>query len=67
VDRRKLKVVRNVPTASRLPIAETVAETGRRAIITPVAISTHPSRFEKAWTLQIPYTRLINGLWDTRG
>jgi hypothetical protein len=49
----KLRVVKNIATASKLPVAEAVAEIGRAAIRNPIAISRTPREFEKARTLSI--------------
>ena len=45
---RKVSVVRNVPTASPLPMAEPSGQTGRSAMSSPVAISTTPRSEENA-------------------
>src|SRR5262245_47496756 len=42
VENRKLRVVRNIPTASALPTAESLAENGRAAISTAVNSSMAP-------------------------
>jgi hypothetical protein len=50
----KLRVVKNIATASKLPMAEAVAaEIGRAAIRIPIAISRTPREFEKTRTLSI--------------
>src|SRR5438034_6398468 len=48
---RKLRVVRNIPTARALPSAETRGANGRVAMRSAMATSTTPSRAEKPWTL----------------
>jgi len=48
---RKVSVVRNVPAASPLPIAERSGQTGRRAMRRPIAISIRLINEEKASTL----------------
>src|SRR5262245_32605991 len=53
VENKKLKVVRNIMTASALPNAETLAEKGRSAIMKAIAISVVPSRLENPWILQM--------------
>jgi hypothetical protein len=44
----KLRVVKNIATASKLPMADAVAEIGRAAIRIPIAISRTPREFEKS-------------------
>src|SRR3954467_535972 len=51
---RKLRVVRNVPTARALPRAEARGHTGRAAMSSAMATSTTPSTAEKPRTLRIP-------------
>ena len=53
VEKRKVSVVRNITAASPLPIADTVADTERSAIIAAMAISTTPSRAENARSLKM--------------
>src|SRR5262249_44399217 len=48
---RKLRVVRNIPTARALPRAAARGENGRRAIRSAMATSTTPSPAEKPRTL----------------
>src|SRR4051794_26319170 len=64
---RKLRVVRNIPTARALPRAETRGEIGRAAMSSAMATSTTPSMAEKLGTLMSPYTQLISGLLATNG
>ena len=54
VDRMKLRVVRNIGTASALPTAAIAANTGRSAIMIAMAISKVPRRSENLWTLKTP-------------
>jgi hypothetical protein len=44
----KLRVAKNIATASKLPMAEAVAEIGRAAIGIPIASSRTPREFEKS-------------------
>src|SRR5215471_3346531 len=54
VVKRKLRVVRNIPTARALPRAEARGENGRAAISSATATSTTPSAAEKPRTLSNP-------------
>src|SRR5262245_45835627 len=51
---RKLRVVRNIPTAKALPRAETRGQNGRAAMSSAMATSTTPSTAEKPRTLVSP-------------
>src|SRR5258707_9653649 len=51
---RKLRVVRNIPTARALPRAEARGENGRAAMRIAMATSTTPSMAEKPRTLTDP-------------
>src|SRR5262245_46627262 len=51
---RKLRVVRNIPTARALPRADARGEYGRAAMRTATATSTTPSTAEKPRTLMGP-------------
>src|SRR5262249_22353869 len=64
---RKLRVVRNIPTARALPSAEARGTSGRAAMRIAVATSTTPSTAEKPRTLMNPYTQFISGLLATNG
>ena len=67
VENRKLSVVRNITIASTLPIADTRGASQCSPIITAIAISTTPSKFENPCTLRNPYSHPINGLFATSG
>jgi hypothetical protein len=62
---RKLRVVRNIPTARALPRAHARGESGRAAMSSATATSTTPSTAEKPRMLMVPYTQLISGLLAT--
>ena len=47
-------MVKNIPTASPVPAADTAGHTGRSAMSSPTAISTAPSSAENAVTLKSP-------------
>src|SRR5262249_40358539 len=51
---RKLRVVRNIPTAKARPRAETRGENGRAAMSSAMVTSTTPSMAEKPRTLRNP-------------
>src|SRR5262249_1016356 len=62
---RKLRVVRNIPTARMLPTTEARGKNGRTAMRIAIVISTTPSTAEKPRWLVKPYTQLISGLLAT--
>src|SRR5262249_27265902 len=64
---RKLRVVRNMPTASRLPSAQARGANGRAAMSNAMPTSTTPSTAENPRTLMSPYTQLSSGLLATNG
>src|SRR5436305_6698695 len=64
---RKLRVVRNIPTARALPRAEARGQNGRAAMSSAMVTSTTPSMAEKPGTLMSPYTQLISGLLAMNG
>jgi hypothetical protein len=63
--KRKLRVVRNIPTARALPSAETRGKNGRRATRIATVTSITPRMAEKLRTLSNPYAQLISGLLAT--
>jgi len=67
VEKRKLSVVANIPTAPRLPMADRVGEKRRAAMRTAMAISTVPMPFDTARTLPTEYSQERKGLCETRG
>src|SRR5262249_11301116 len=64
---RKLRVLRNIPTASRLPAADTRGSQGRAAIRSPTRISVTPRRFDSPWTPITGYVQANSGLFSTNG
>src|SRR5262249_48291606 len=64
---RKLRVLRNIPTASRLPAAETRGSQGRAAIRSPTRTSVAPSMFDSPWTPNTGYVPAKGRLFSTNG
>src|SRR5262245_32635560 len=64
---RKLRVLRNIPTASRLPAADTRGSQGRAAIRSPTRTSVAPRRFDSPWTPKAGYVQANGGLFSTNG
>src|SRR5262245_25689323 len=64
---RKLRVLRNIPTASRLPTADTRGSQGRAAIKRVIRISVAPRRFDSPWTPKAGYAQANSGLFSTNG
>src|SRR5262249_18487690 len=67
VEDKKVKVVKNIPAASRLPIADTLGQAGRSAMHSPIAISITPKAIENVLMELTLQSQLISGPFAMSG